>query len=53
VPGTSQGVKTGTYVKDLLSGERPPAHPGYVISGGIYGEKDNQPATPFRGADDE
>jgi hypothetical protein len=38
---------TGKYLIDLFSGERLAENPGDVASGLIYGERDNQPTTPF------
>jgi GGDEF domain-containing protein len=46
----AQPVRTGRYLYDVSTRARQPADPLEFLSGVIYGEKDSQPATPFRGA---
>ncbi len=44
----SQPLRTGKYIEGLVSGDRAAADPFEAASGLIYGEKDEQPATPLR-----
>jgi hypothetical protein len=45
---TAQPLRTGRYLYDVMTGEREVRDAGDFLSGIVYGERDNQPATPFR-----
>lgn len=44
---TSQAVRTGKYVSDVIAGDRTPEGVGAGVSGLIYGETDRGQWTPF------